>query len=72
MDNRECAFCRMYDRAKKIDSSWDERYRGNFSPRYYAALQVTHYDKDIEEEVGSFTYNSVPLHYCPYCGKKLR
>ncbi len=69
MAKRECEFCRMYKRLQEFEKN---HYEADYQPRYYACLYHTYYDKEYKQERGFSRYGRVRLHYCPYCGKKLR
>lgn len=70
MAKRECVFCKCYQRQVKYAKN--HRYDERWQTRFYAAFVTKDYDKEYKCERGTINFGTVRLHYCPYCGKKLR
>ena len=68
----KCKFCENLDAIIAIrEVHKDDRFR----EKYYAKLHVVT-ERDLNKtgdwsECGSLTYRSVPLKFCPECGKKV-
>lgn len=70
MSKRECQFCKCYKR--QLEYAENQRNNERWQTRFYAAFVTKDYDKDFKHEIGTINFGTVRLHYCPYCGKKLR
>ncbi len=69
MGKRECEFCKCYERQVEYAKQHDDAFS---KTRFYAAFVTKTYMKKLQCEMGTINYGEVRLHYCPYCGKKLR
>lgn len=69
MAKEKCTFCKNYDREREAEKFYKDP---RFQARYYAELVTTLYSKEAKRECGRVASGKVRLHYCPYCGKKLR
>ncbi len=70
MAKHKCKFCQCYER--QLEYAKTHRNNDHWQVRFYAALVTTDYDKEYKCERGTINFGTVRLHYCPYCGKKLR
>ena len=69
MAKPKCKFCERYKKVREIEKAYNDQ---RFQTRYYGELVTTTYNKEYKQEYSRTGHERVRLHYCPYCGKKLR